>query len=84
MSLGTTYSPHSPLEGLQVTNFDQCLHTVMVILKCTDYPSFQGDLVIGGGKVEKKGLCGGELSMEEFVMEEENFHHGGAGFSSII
>jgi len=26
----------------------------------------------------------GKLSMEEFVMGEENFHEGGAAFSSII
>ena len=26
----------------------------------------------------------GELSIEEFVMGEENFHEGSAGFSSII
>ena len=25
-----------------------------------------------------------KLSMEEFVLGEENFHEGGAGFSSII
>ena len=38
MSLGMTYPPppQSLGEGLQVTNFDQCLHTVMVIGKCTD------------------------------------------------
>ena len=28
--------PQSLGEGLQVTNFDQCLHTVMVTGKCTD------------------------------------------------
>ena len=26
----------------------------------------------------------GELSLEEFIMGEENFHEGSAGFSSII
>ena len=26
----------------------------------------------------------GELSMDEFVMGEENFHEGSAGFSSLI
>ena len=36
MSLGMTYPPQSLGEGLQVTNFDQCLHIVMVIGKCTD------------------------------------------------
>ena len=65
MSLGTTYSPQSPWEGLQVTNFYQCLHIVVVIGKRTDY-MFR------------------ELSIEEFVMGEENSHEGSAGFSSII
>ena len=40
MSLGTTYSPAVPWEGLQATNFDLCLHTVMVTGKCTDVFSF--------------------------------------------
>ena len=35
MSLEMTYSPQSLGEGLQVTNFDQCLHIIMVIGKCT-------------------------------------------------
>ena len=34
---GDVLFPHNSLgEGLQVTNFDQCLHIVMVIGKCTD------------------------------------------------
>ena len=33
-------------EGLQVTNFDQCLHTVMVIGKRTDV--FSGILLVWG------------------------------------
>ena len=36
MSGGMTYPPQSLGERLQVTNFDQCLHTVMVTGKCTD------------------------------------------------
>ena len=35
LSLGSTYSSTVPGEGLQVTSFDQCLHTVMVNWKCT-------------------------------------------------
>ena len=31
MSLGTIHSPRAPGEGQQVTNFDHCLHIVMVI-----------------------------------------------------
>ena len=37
--------------------------------------------MVGGG-VEGRGY--GDLSMEEFIIGEENFHEGGAGFSSII
>ena len=65
----------SPWEGLQVTNFDQCLHIVMVIGKFTY--TFRG--FFGWGR----GLWG-ELSMEEFVMGEVNFHERGAGFFSIF
>ena len=36
MYLGMAYPSQSLGEGLQVTNFDQCLHTVMVTGKCTD------------------------------------------------
>ena len=80
MSLGVTYSPQSQWEGLQVTNFDQCLHMVMVIWKCTDV--FRGIFRLGGGLEEEDML--GELSLEEFVVGGENFHEGSAGFSSII
>ena len=81
MSLGTTYSPTVPVGGMQVTNFNQCLHIVMVIGKCTDV--FRRIFWLGG-VVENRGLCRGKLSMEEFVMGEEDFHEGGAAFSSII
>ena len=66
MSLGMTYSPQSLGEGLQVTNFDQCLHTVMVTGKCTDV--FRGILFClvvglrGGGYVGGSflgGICHG-------------------------
>ena len=81
MSLGTSYSPPVPVEGLQVTSLDQCLHIVMVIGKCAD--AFRGIFLAGGG-VEGRGLCGGELPMEEFVIGKENFYEGGAGFLIII
>ena len=55
MSLGTTYSPTVPVEGLQVTNFDLCLHIVMVTGKCTDVFRgiflFRGRFEGGGGYV---------------------------------
>ena len=47
------------------------------------YRCFQEDFLVGGG-VEKEGDILGELSIEEFVMGEENFHEGSAGFTSII
>ena len=61
-----TYSPQSPGEELQVTNVDQCLHTVMVIGKCTDV--FRGIFLVwgeltGGGYVGGSflgGTCYGE------------------------
>ena len=31
-----------------------------------------------------EGVMGGEISMEEFLKGEENFHEGGAGFFSIF
>ena len=52
----------------------------MVIWKSTDV--FWGIFRLGGGWEEGDML--GELSLEEFVMGEENFHEGRAGFSSII
>ena len=44
---------------------------------------FQGDFLVGGRGWQEGNMLG-ELSIEEFVMEEENFHEGSAGFSSII
>ena len=38
----------------------------------------------GWGKGLQEGDMLGELSIEEFVMGEENFHEGSARFSSII
>ena len=80
MSLETTYSSTDPWEVLQVTNFDQCLHIVMVIGKCTGV--FRRIFWLGEG-VEKRGIYWGELSIEEFVMGDENFYEGSAGFTSI-
>ena len=80
MSLGMTYSPTVPREGLQVTNFDQCLHTVMVIGKCTDVfrriflvwgEGFRGEGHVGGSFLG--GTCHGGREIQEK----------GAGFSSI-
>ena len=52
----------------------------MVIMKRTDV--FRGTFSRWGGLGE--GLTWLDLSMEEFIIREENFHEGSAGFSSII
>ena len=51
----------------------------MVIWKCTDV--FRGIFWFGEG-VKKMGICRGNL--EEFILGEENFHEGSAGFSSLF
>ena len=58
MSLGMTYSPTVSVGGLQVTIFDQCLHIVMVIGKCTDV--FRGIFWLWEG-VEKREICWGNF-----------------------
>ena len=58
MSLGTTYSLQSPWEGLQVTSFDQCLHTVMVIGKCSDV--FRGIFLVWREEL-REGYVGGSF-----------------------
>ena len=54
MFLGRLTSPQFHLEGLQVTNFDRCLHIVMVIGKCTD--ALRGIFFWFGGGVEGRGI----------------------------
>ena len=56
---GDDLLPHSPHGmGQQVTNFDQCLHIVMVIGKCTGV--FRRIFLVGGG-VEKRMICWGNF-----------------------
>ena len=50
-------------------------------MKCTDV--FRGTFSRWGG-VGREEVTWEDLSMEEFIMREENFHEGAAGFSSII
>ena len=51
---GDDLLPRSPRrEGLQVTNFDLCIHIVMVTGKCTDV--FRGIFFWFGGRVEGGG-----------------------------
>ena len=47
------------------------------------YRCFKEDFLVGGRGWEEGDILG-ELSIEEFVMGEENFHEGSAGFTSII
>ena len=44
---------------------------------------FSGVFFVEGGGVDGRGYVG-DLSLEEFVMGEENFHERGAGFSTIF
>ena len=49
------------------------------------YRRFQGDFFgLGGGGLMGGGVTWEDLFMEEFLMGEETFNGGGAGFSSII
>ena len=54
-----TYPPQSLGEGLQVTNFDQCLHTVMVTGKL--YRCYQGDFFGLGVGFRGGGYMGGSF-----------------------
>ena len=57
MFLWTTYSPESPWEGPQFTNFNQCLHIIMVNEKCTD--TFTFFLVWEREGLKVRGYAGG-------------------------
>ena len=61
---GDDLLPHSPWEGLQVTNFDQCFTYSNGYWEV--YRRFQGDSFGLGG-----GLRGGELAMWEDLSLEE-------------
>ena len=75
-----TYSPASLGEGLQVTNFDQCLHIVIVIEKCTDV--FRGIFLVCVVGLRGRAMWE-DLSLEKYVIGEEKFNEKGAEFSSI-
>ena len=51
-------------------------------MKCTDV--FEGHFRVGVGVGRGKEVTWEDLSMEEFITSEENFHERSAGFSSII
>ena len=54
----------------------------MVIMKGIDV--FKGPFSRWDGGVSGGGVTWEDLSKEKCMMREENFHEGGAGFSSII
>ena len=78
MSLGMT--PQSLGEGLQVTNFDQCLHIIMVIGKCAVV--FRGFFLVLGVGLRGGGYVGGAF-LGEICHGEKKFNEKGAGFSKI-
>ena len=47
------------------------------------YRRFQGDFLVGGG-VDKRGICWGVLSIEEFVMEKKIFMKGAQDFLALF
>ena len=51
-------------------------------MKCRDV--FRGTFSLWAGVGHREEATREDLFMEEFFMREENFHEGGAGFSSII
>ena len=75
-----TYSPEFLWEGLQVTNFDLCLHIVMVTGKCTDV--FRGIFLVWVG-VEGR-VTWEDLSMEELLIGEETFNGGAQDFLALF
>jgi len=63
-------------------NFAHCLHIVLAIRKYTDV---FGVFFSGSGGVESiEGVKWEDISMEDIITGEENFHEGGAGFSCTI
>jgi len=65
----------SPGEGLKVTNFDQRLHTVMVIWNCIDL--FRGIFWLG---VEGRGLRGRIFPWRNLSWEKRNSMKGAQDF----
>ena len=80
MSFGTTYSPTIPVGG--ATSYKLWLVLTYSNGYWEVYRGFQEDFLVGGRGWEEGDMLG-ELSVEEFVMGEENFHEGSAGFTSI-
>ena len=72
--------PQSPWEGLQVTNFDQCLHIVMVF---GEFANFSGGFLVGRG-VEKRGLCGGCFPWKNFSWGKKISIKGAQHFLALL
>ena len=82
MSLGPTYSPTVPVGG--ATSYKLWLLLTYSNGYLEVYRRFQGDFLVSWEAGCKEGDMLWELSLEEFIMGEENFYEGSAGFSSII
>ena len=65
---------------MQVTNFDLCLHIVMVTGKCTDV---FGGIFCLGGYLRGGGYLGGYFHGET-CHGEENFNEGAQGFLALF
>ena len=72
MSLGRLTTPQSPWEGLQVTNFDLCLHIVMVTGRCTEI--FRGTFLVWERELRWRGVTWEDLSMEKLLMGDFHGH----------
>ena len=99
MSLRTTYSPQSPWEGLQVTNIDLCLHTVMAIghlgywvigqwllgyWLLGIYRRFQRDFLVGGGAVERRGIYWGNFPWSNLSWGKKISMKGAQDFLALL
>ena len=71
--------PQSLVEGLQVTHFDQFLHTVMVIWKCTDI--FRGIFSVGG---EGREIHGRILPWRNLSLRKRNYMTGAHNFLALF
>ena len=80
--MGRITPPKSPWEGLQVTNFDQCLHIVMVIGKCTDV--FRGVFWLGGRAEKGGGICWGNFASRNLSWGKKIFKKGAQDFLALL
>ena len=81
MSLGTTYSSTIPVGGAASYKLWPVFTHSNGYWKCRD--TFRGIFFWLEEGLKRWGYLG-DLSMEEFIIGEENFDEGGAGFLSIF